>query len=63
MRFADTPVRCAPPAGREGWDPLNNRVEWTAAVPKNHWATNLLLIAILALFAVLGAQEIAGAIG
>lgn len=37
---------------------LNNKVQWTAAVPRNHWTTNVLLIAILALFAILGAQEV-----
>ena len=36
---------------------LNNRVAWTEPVPKNSWATNLLLIAILILFAIVGAQE------
>ena len=39
---------------------LNNKVPWTTAVPKNHWLTNALLVAILALFAVLGAQEALG---
>ena len=41
---------------------LNNRVAWTAAVPKNHWTTNLVLVAILALFAIVGAQEILNAL-
>jgi Mn2+/Fe2+ NRAMP family transporter len=41
---------------------LNNRVEWTAAVPKNHWTTNVILVAILALFAIIGAQEAIGAL-
>jgi Mn2+/Fe2+ NRAMP family transporter len=41
---------------------LNNRVAWTAAVPKNHWTTNLVLVAILALFAIVGAQEIRNAL-
>jgi Mn2+/Fe2+ NRAMP family transporter len=36
---------------------LNNRVAWTAAVPRNHWTTNVVLFGILALFAVIGAQE------
>jgi Mn2+/Fe2+ NRAMP family transporter len=36
---------------------LNNKVPWTTPVPKNHWATNVILAAILALFAVIGAQE------
>ena len=37
---------------------LNNRVAWTEAVPKNSLITNLLLIAILVLFAIVGAQEV-----
>ena len=41
---------------------LNNRVQWSANVPHNHWTTNLLLIAILALFAVVGAQEVMNAL-
>ena len=41
---------------------LNNRVQWAAAVPRNHWTTNVLLMAILALFAVVGAQEVMNAI-
>src|SRR6188508_1269724 len=41
---------------------LNNRVPWTEAVPKNSWITNLLLIAILVLFAFVGAQEVIGAL-
>jgi Mn2+/Fe2+ NRAMP family transporter len=41
---------------------LNNKVAWTAAVPRNHWTTNVLLLAILALFAILGAQEIISAL-
>jgi Mn2+/Fe2+ NRAMP family transporter len=40
---------------------LNNRVAWTAAVPRNHWATNVLLVLILALFAAVGGLEIAKA--
>ena len=36
---------------------LNNRVRWSTDVPHNHWATNVLLVAILVLFTVLGAQE------
>lgn len=39
---------------------LNNRVKWTAAVPRNHWMTNVLLAGILALFAVVGMQEVMG---
>jgi Mn2+/Fe2+ NRAMP family transporter len=41
---------------------LNNRVAWTEAVPRNSWLTNLLLVAILALFAVVGAQEVLNAL-
>ena len=37
---------------------LNNRVAWTEPVPKNSWITNLLLMAILVLFAFVGAQEV-----
>jgi len=37
---------------------LNNRVAWTEPVPKNSWITNLLLVAILVLFAFVGAQEV-----
>jgi hypothetical protein len=37
---------------------LNNRVEWKEAVPHNSWITNLLLVTILALFAIVGAQEV-----
>jgi Mn2+/Fe2+ NRAMP family transporter len=41
---------------------LNNRVKWTEAVPHNHWVTNVLLVMILALFAVVGAQEVMNAL-
>jgi Mn2+/Fe2+ NRAMP family transporter len=41
---------------------LNNRVPWTTAVPRNHWATNALLIVILAMFLVVGAQEVFNAL-
>ena len=41
---------------------LNNRVAWTEPVPRNHWTTNLLLVAILALFVAVGAQEAIGAL-
>jgi len=37
---------------------LNNRVKWTEPVPRNSLITNLLLIAILVLFAIVGAQEV-----
>ena len=38
---------------------LNNRVKWTEAVPHNSVVTNLLLVGILLLFAVVGYQEVA----
>jgi len=38
---------------------LNNRVPWTEPVPHNSMITNLLLIAILVLFAIVGYQEVA----
>jgi len=41
---------------------LNNRVAWTSAVPRNHWSTNLVLVAVLVLFAVVGAQEVINAL-
>jgi Mn2+/Fe2+ NRAMP family transporter len=41
---------------------LNNRVKWTAPVPHNHWTTNVVLIAVLVLFAVVGFQEVMNAI-
>jgi Mn2+/Fe2+ NRAMP family transporter len=41
---------------------LNNRVKWSEPVPHNSWITNLLLVAILALFAVVGAQEVINAL-
>jgi Mn2+/Fe2+ NRAMP family transporter len=41
---------------------LNNKVPWTSGVPKNHWATNVLLVVILALFLAVGAQEVVNAI-
>jgi len=41
---------------------LNNRIIWSAPVPRNHWATNVLLVAILALFVAVGAQEAMGAL-
>lgn len=40
---------------------LNNKVKWTEAVPHNAWYTNLLLVAILLLFAIVGSQEALGA--
>jgi Mn2+/Fe2+ NRAMP family transporter len=41
---------------------LNNRVPWASRVPHNHWATNALLVVILALFLAVGAQEVVNAI-
>jgi hypothetical protein len=41
---------------------LNNRVKWTAPVPHNHWTTNVLLLLILALFMMVGAQEVINAL-
>ena len=38
---------------------LNNRVKWTEPVPHNSMITNLLLTAILVLFAIVGYQEVA----
>ena len=38
---------------------LNNRVKWSENVPHNSLATNLLLTAILVLFAIVGYQEVA----
>jgi Mn2+/Fe2+ NRAMP family transporter len=38
---------------------LNNRVKWSEPVPHNSMITNLLLIGILVLFAVVGYQEVA----
>jgi Mn2+/Fe2+ NRAMP family transporter len=41
---------------------LNNRVAWSSSVPHNHWTTNVVLVAVLALFAVVGAQEVMNAL-
>ena len=41
---------------------LNNKVRWNEQVPHNHWTTNVALIAILALFAVVGSQEVINAL-
>ncbi len=41
---------------------LNNKVAWTEPVPRNHWSTNLMLVAILALFVAVGVQEAMGAL-
>jgi len=41
---------------------LNNRVRWAAPVPRNHWTTNALLVVILAMFLVVGAQEVLNAL-
>jgi Mn2+/Fe2+ NRAMP family transporter len=37
---------------------MNNRVRWTSPVPRNKWAANLALVVILALFAVIVAQDV-----
>ncbi len=37
---------------------MNSRIKWTAAVPRNHWTTNALLIVILLLFVAVGAREV-----
>jgi Mn2+/Fe2+ NRAMP family transporter len=39
---------------------LNNRVRWPEPIAHNNWVTNLLLVAILALFVAIGVQEIRG---
>jgi Mn2+/Fe2+ NRAMP family transporter len=41
---------------------LNNRVKWSANVPHNNLATNILLMVILGLFALVGAQEVFNAL-
>lgn len=41
---------------------LNNRVRWTTDVPRNHWMTNVVLVGILLLFLVVGAQEVMNAL-
>jgi hypothetical protein len=38
---------------------LNNRVKWSEPVPRNSMLTNLLLLAILVLFGIVGYQEVA----
>jgi len=38
---------------------LNNRVKWSESVPHNSMLTNLLLVTILVLFAIVGYQEVA----
>jgi Mn2+/Fe2+ NRAMP family transporter len=42
---------------------LNNRVKWTNAVPHNNLATNALLVVILLLFGIVGADEARKAVG
>jgi Mn2+/Fe2+ NRAMP family transporter len=42
---------------------LNNRVAWTAPVPRNSWPTNALLVVILLLFAIVGGDEVRRAVG
>jgi Mn2+/Fe2+ NRAMP family transporter len=41
---------------------LNNKVRWSEPVPHNSWLTNVLLAAILLLFAIVGAQEVLNAL-
>ena len=41
---------------------LNNRVRWTEPVPRNHWTTNVLLVASLVMFLLVGAQEVMNAL-
>jgi Mn2+/Fe2+ NRAMP family transporter len=41
---------------------LNNRIPWSAPVPRNHWTTNVVLALILALFVAVGAQEVINAL-
>ena len=41
---------------------LNNRIRWTTPVPRNHWTTNALLVVILAMFLVVGVQEVFNAL-
>ncbi|MQA30716.1 MAG: hypothetical protein GEU82_12910 [Luteitalea sp.] len=41
---------------------LNNKVRWSAPVPRNHWTTNAVLVLILALFVAVGAQEVINAL-
>ncbi|MGE0158803.1 MAG: Nramp family divalent metal transporter [Gemmatimonadales bacterium] len=41
---------------------LNNRVAWTTSVPHNRWTTNALLVVILALFLIVGGQEVVNAL-
>jgi hypothetical protein len=41
---------------------LNNRVRWAVPVPRNHWTTNVVLLLILALFMMVGAQEVINAL-
>lgn len=41
---------------------LNTRIPWTAAIPRNHWTTNALLVTVLVLFLMLGVDEIRNAL-
>jgi Mn2+/Fe2+ NRAMP family transporter len=41
---------------------MNNRIKWDSPVPRNSWITNVLLVAILALFLMVGGQEMIGAL-
>src|SRR6188474_517664 len=41
---------------------LNNKVRWSAPVPKNSWTTNALLLIILAMFLIVGGNEVVNTI-
>jgi hypothetical protein len=41
---------------------LNTRVPWSTAVPRNHWATNAVLVVVLLVFLALGLQEVRNAL-
>jgi Mn2+/Fe2+ NRAMP family transporter len=41
---------------------LNNKVRWSAPVPRNSWTTNALLLIILAMFLIVGGNEIVNTI-
>ena len=41
---------------------MNNRVRWASPVPRNHWTTNAVLLLVLGLFVLIGAQEVMNAL-
>jgi Mn2+/Fe2+ NRAMP family transporter len=41
---------------------LNNKVRWSAPVPKTSWTTNALLLIILAMFLIVGGNEVVNTI-